>query len=214
MVADAKGADFSAVWERTRAERGRVLEWLDVKLNRAGRAPCPVHRGEHDNFAALPNGFRCHVCGASGDYVALVWQLRHGGLPEQEGRVAALRDLANFFGITLGAPPAPTEPRAATLARELRALASLGCVLSPPAAIYESVATAFPELRTPVEWADCRATLADSWLACELERAGLWKRDAVTLPAERPSRVLLRRDAAGAVVGLRFLPLAVVADAA
>lgn len=36
------------------------------------RCPCPIHHGEDYNFSFTDHGFRCFVCGASGDVIDLV----------------------------------------------------------------------------------------------------------------------------------------------
>lgn len=36
------------------------------------RCPCPIHHGEDYNFSFNDHGFRCFVCGASGDVIDLV----------------------------------------------------------------------------------------------------------------------------------------------
>ena len=36
------------------------------------RCPCPIHNGKDFNFSYTKHGYKCFVCGASGDVVALV----------------------------------------------------------------------------------------------------------------------------------------------
>lgn len=36
------------------------------------RAPCPFHNGKDYNFSYTRNGYRCFVCGASGDVISFV----------------------------------------------------------------------------------------------------------------------------------------------
>ena len=36
------------------------------------RCPCPIHNGKDYNFSFTENGYRCFVCGASGDVISLV----------------------------------------------------------------------------------------------------------------------------------------------
>lgn len=39
---------------------------------RGRRIPCPIHQGEGYNLSYTAHGFRCFVCGASGDVIAFV----------------------------------------------------------------------------------------------------------------------------------------------
>ncbi len=53
-----------------------VADRLGLELKRVGtgyRGPCLLHGGEHDNFALRPerNRFKCFVCDAGGDAIAL-----------------------------------------------------------------------------------------------------------------------------------------------
>ena len=36
------------------------------------RCPCPIHNGKDMNFSYTDNGYKCFVCGASGDVIAFV----------------------------------------------------------------------------------------------------------------------------------------------
>ena len=36
------------------------------------RMPCPIHDGKDPNFSYTPHGYKCFVCGASGDVIAFV----------------------------------------------------------------------------------------------------------------------------------------------
>ena len=68
-------------------------EYGGVELNRAGRAPCPIHGGEHPNFSAENGkGFHCFTCGAKGDGVGLVVALTN------RERLDVLRELAQHCG--------------------------------------------------------------------------------------------------------------------
>jgi DNA primase len=52
-----------------------------VKLKRVGnsfRGPCPFHHGKKDNFSVTPHGYKCFVCGESGDVFKFVQ--KHLGL--------------------------------------------------------------------------------------------------------------------------------------
>jgi len=52
-----------------------------VKLKRVGnsqRGPCPFHHGKNDNFSVTAHGYKCFVCGESGDVFTFVQ--KHLGL--------------------------------------------------------------------------------------------------------------------------------------
>jgi len=82
-------------------------EYGGVELNRAGRAPCPLHGGDHPNLSvAAGKGFHCFTCGAKGDGVALV-----AALTGRE-RLDVLRELAPRAGVVLDDCHATHPPRA------------------------------------------------------------------------------------------------------
>ena len=39
---------------------------------RQSRCPCPIHNGKDYNFSFTPHGYKCFVCGASGDVISFV----------------------------------------------------------------------------------------------------------------------------------------------
>lgn len=43
----------------------------DLRI-RHNRCPCPLHNGKDDNFSITAHGFKCFVCGASGDSIEFV----------------------------------------------------------------------------------------------------------------------------------------------
>lgn len=50
-----------------------VLSVYFPHLPRRGhRCPCPLHNGKDFNFSYTEHGYKCFVCGASGDVIALV----------------------------------------------------------------------------------------------------------------------------------------------
>lgn len=51
---------------------------LDIRVNRQGRCPCPIHNGTDYNMRLYPGegGYHCFVCGASGDVIHLVENVR------------------------------------------------------------------------------------------------------------------------------------------
>lgn len=75
-----------------------------MKLKR-GRCPCPIHGGDNPQAFSVKGGkgWHCHTgCGGTGgDGVDFVRRIRFSGLPEKEGRLAALRELAPLAGVTL-----------------------------------------------------------------------------------------------------------------
>jgi hypothetical protein len=71
-----------------------------IPLKRSGktyRGPCPLHGGEKPNFSVDPvrGGFKCFVCGESGDVFAFF--MKHLGMTYPE----AIRHAASFVGITI-----------------------------------------------------------------------------------------------------------------
>ena len=213
MTASMQDGTFAEV--ASRANRRAVLAELISEFGgrldaRTHRGACILHGGERDSFAALDYGFMCHACGARGDVVHFVRLHLVGSLPIREGRVQALRWLAPRVGVALGeAPPAPrqSEPAGTEAARTLASLADDGAVAATAADVFAGIAAVYQELHTPDDWAALRELLLSSWLPAELERAGLWRRDALSLPAERPVRLRLKLDEAGEACGLYFVPL-------
>ena len=78
------------------ARRASIVETagrLGLELRRVGRSyrgPCPIHKGEHRNFAINPERglFKCFVCDEAGDGIALWMAVRQVSFPE------AVRELA------------------------------------------------------------------------------------------------------------------------
>lgn len=66
---------------------------LPIKHN---RCPCPIHRGKDLNFSFTRTGYKCFVCGASGDVVALVKDIR-----ECATRADAMRVINRDFNLNL-----------------------------------------------------------------------------------------------------------------
>ena len=63
-----------------------VARRLGLPLRRVGsshRGPCPIHRGSGPNFAIYPGSgrFHCYVCGATGDALQLVQDVRRCDFP-------------------------------------------------------------------------------------------------------------------------------------
>lgn len=68
--------------ERDRIDLADVVRRELGEPARNGRWPCPIHGGEHPNFAVRGDGWRCWSCGESGDAVDLVRALRGLTFPE------------------------------------------------------------------------------------------------------------------------------------
>ena len=87
------------------------------------RVPCPFHNGKDRNLAIYRNGYKCYVCGASGDQIGYVQAVT--GLDF----IGAVRDIDRAFG--LGLPLAgegrvdPSLLREAALRAERRRLERL-----------------------------------------------------------------------------------------
>lgn len=63
---------------------------------RGNRIPCPIHHGKDLNFSFTRNGYKCFVCGASGDVISFV--------KETQGcstRADAMRKLNNDLNLHL-----------------------------------------------------------------------------------------------------------------
>lgn len=57
-----------------------------------GRCPCPLHNGKDFNFSYTRNGYKCFVCGESGDVIAFVKDVC-----ELATRADAMKQIANDF---------------------------------------------------------------------------------------------------------------------
>lgn len=55
-----------------------VAQALGIRVNRHGRCQCPIHNGKDYNMRLYPGdgGYHCFVCGASGDVIHLVENVR------------------------------------------------------------------------------------------------------------------------------------------
>ena len=106
------GSEFSRVqaWALANVET-LAAEYAGVELRR-GRCACPLHGGDNPEAFSVANGKGWHCftgdCG-DGDGVDLVRRLRFAALPDKEGRLAALRELAPRAGVWLEERPALRE---------------------------------------------------------------------------------------------------------
>lgn len=58
------------------------------------RCPCPIHNGKDFNFSFNETGFKCFVCGESGDVIGLV-----KGICELPTRLDAMRKICDDFDL-------------------------------------------------------------------------------------------------------------------
>jgi hypothetical protein len=86
-----------------------------LQINRAHRAKCPFHGGEHYNLSFKGVGFNCFVCGASGDSIEFT-RLLFG----YEKPIEALKRLNEDFGLGINLVGADII-RSRTQPRSLRA---------------------------------------------------------------------------------------------
>lgn len=63
---------------------------------RGNRCPCPIHHGKDYNFSFTDVGYRCFVCGATGDVITLVKEVC-----ELSTRVDAMKQINRDFNLRL-----------------------------------------------------------------------------------------------------------------
>lgn len=73
---------------------------------RGRRVPCPIHNGKDYNFSFTDKGYKCFVCGASGDVIAFVKEVC-----ELSTRADAMKRINKDFGLGLpiGEPISATQ---------------------------------------------------------------------------------------------------------
>ena len=72
-----------------------VLAFYAPSIPRRGnRCPCPIHNGRDYNFSYTRYGYKCFVCGASGDVITFVKELR--GLSTRVDAMKMLNDDLNL----------------------------------------------------------------------------------------------------------------------
>ena len=108
--------------------RAKRLEWEDIAQtihdtvtmheavrfylpnadSRYHRIPCPIHNGTDKNFSYTEHGYRCWVCGASGDVIAFVKEVC-----ELSTRADAMKRINLDFrlGLPIGGEISPTEEK-------------------------------------------------------------------------------------------------------
>jgi hypothetical protein len=92
-VLDIRAA-FEYARESVTAEQAALR--YGIELNRGHRARCPLHNGKDFNLSFHGGGFRCFVCGASGDSVGFTRLLFGYQKP-----IEALKRINNDFGLGL-----------------------------------------------------------------------------------------------------------------
>lgn len=76
------------------------------------RCPCPIHMGTDYNFSYTKTGYKCFVCGASGDVVALVKEVC-----ELSTRADAMKQINSDFNLNLPINCALDEVHCAEMAK-------------------------------------------------------------------------------------------------
>lgn len=114
-------------------KRERKMEWRDVALAihdsispeqalrfyrpdldiRHNRCPCPIHNGKDYNFSLTDSGYKCFVCGASGDVIALVKEVC-----ELSTRADAMKKINQDFNLRLPLGGEISATQSADLARK------------------------------------------------------------------------------------------------
>lgn len=69
------------------------------------RIPCPIHKGQHNNFSFKDDVYKCFVCDSSGDVISLVMEL------EQCDFKKACDKIDSLFLLGLGEKPTLTANR-------------------------------------------------------------------------------------------------------
>ena len=78
------------------------------------RCPCPIHNGTDFNFSYTERGYKCFVCGASGDVIALVKEAC-----ELSTRADAMKRISTDFNLGL-CDTAPLDPKIGEMLRRVR----------------------------------------------------------------------------------------------
>ena len=120
-----------------------VRTYLPEYTPRHNRIPCPIHNGKDYNFSYTQSGYKCFVCGASGDVIALVKEVC-----ELSTRADAMKRIN--ADLRLGLP--------------------IGCEITQADenAIRERQKAARERERVRQEWEDGYNALWDEW--CRLDR--------------------------------------------
>lgn len=84
-----------AIREAVTVEQAIPVYLPNVRV-RNHRCPCPFHNGKDDNFSFTKGGYKCFVCGASGDVINFV-----KGVCELPTRFAAMQKINSDFRLRL-----------------------------------------------------------------------------------------------------------------
>lgn len=89
-----------------------VLDFYCPHLPRKNhRCPCPIHNGKDPNFSYTDQGYKCFVCGASGDVIAFVKEVC-----ELSTRADAMKKINADFSLRLPIGGTLSATQSATLA--------------------------------------------------------------------------------------------------
>ena len=92
----------------------QVLRFYRPDLEiRHHRCACPIHNGRDPNFSFTETGFKCFVCGAGGDVIALVKEVC-----ELSTRADAMKKINQDFNLRLPLGGEISETKSAELARK------------------------------------------------------------------------------------------------
>ena len=92
----------------------QVLRFYRPDLEiRHHRCACPIHNGRDPNFSFTENGYKCFVCGASGDVIALVKEVC-----ELSTRADAMKKINLDFNLRLPLGGEISATQSADLARK------------------------------------------------------------------------------------------------
>lgn len=100
-----------AIREAVTVEQAITVYLPNVRV-RNHRCPCPFHNGKDDNFSFTKGGYKCFVCGASGDVINFV-----KGVCELPTRFAAMQKINADFRLRLPIGESISAEQEATLAR-------------------------------------------------------------------------------------------------
>lgn len=67
---------------KSRIKMPELLSYYGFEPQRNGRMPCPLHRGEDNNFSVREDFYKCFSCGRSGDIFSFVQEFFNLSFPE------------------------------------------------------------------------------------------------------------------------------------
>lgn len=139
----------TATWEEL-AEAVRDCVTMDEVLavyspstpKRNHRCPCPLHCGTDYNFAYTNNGYKCYVCGASGDVITFVKDILR-----MSTRVDAIKRINTDLHLNLPLATAVNQAQLAEIDKRRRS------------AMYRE--------KRKAAWWDRYHQLMDEWIECD-----------------------------------------------